>query len=927
MASLSWDFLVGREQVSPAMKRMGDQADKTEKKLGRFGSVAGASFSQAGVRLRSFTGFAATGLLGAGVAMGAAGAAAAGMGLKTASGLQQADIAFTTLLKSSAKSKVFLKDLSAFAAKTPFELPGLIDSSRLLLGVGLDAKKVIPTLQDFGDAAGALGIQQEAFQRIMLATSQAISAGKFNTGDLNQIVEAGIPVWSLLSKAMGKPVPEIRKMAEGGQLLSSKVLPLLREQMHKDYGGAMAKQSQTLSGLWSTFMDTLNIGLANAIMPLVPVLQKILPGAMSVVGGALTGISSAMAAFVGGITGSGPAVAGFAGVLRTLGLGLRALVLAFQEGDVTSDGFVGAMERVGVAARSAFDFFATSVMPRLRDFAGFITGTVVPALGSMAGFVSRNRDFFIPFVGALVVAKGVFLTVAAATRVWAAAQAVLNAVLAINPITIVIGIVAALAGVLYLAYTRSETFRKIVDGAFRFVAASASSMWNSFLKPTFAAIVAAFGFIGRSAASMWNDFLKPSFRAIVTAFKAVGTAASFLWDKVLKPTFRFIVAAFLWMAQDFIDGATLAFGWIPKLGDKLRNASTAFRKFRDQVNDSLGGVKNRSVSVTASLRGIDVRTLVGTRGGPNMAGRLWSGGRIPGPDATRDNRIVPMRGGGQVAVASGEYVMPVDKTKQFLPVLEAMRAGQLSRLPIDGFAAGGLIPRARTPSRASIARVGSTFDARVAGTAAAVAARLKALAESFGGGPPGRRVTWRGHRFNERTVRMIQSAERLARAVFHISQGSYSTRVAASGSTHAGGGAVDIGSPTSMRAQTAMRRAGFAAWIRTPGQGPWARHIHGIAIGDPTASPAAKRQVASFRRGGNGLGGMVAGGLVPRSFDSGGWLDPGWTLAHNGTGRRERVSSGGGDVHIHLHGPVGSQRELENWLTDAMDRLRRKGRA
>lgn len=57
----------------------------------------------------------------------------------------------------------------------------------------------------------------------------------------------------------------------------------------------------------------------------------------------------------------------------------------------------------------------------------------------------------------------------------------------------------------------------------------------------------------------------------------------------------------------------------------------------------------------------------------------------------------------------------------------------------------------------------------------------------------------------------------------------------------------------------ALRQVGFAAWHRTPSQGPWGHHIHSVAIGDPTASPAAKRQVADFKRGGDGLGGRSSG--------------------------------------------------------------------
>jgi tape measure domain-containing protein len=82
----------------------------------------------------------------------------------------------------------------------------------------------------------------------MLATSQAISAGKFQAGDLNQIMTNGLPVWTILSKAMHKSVPELRDLASHGKLLAKDVLPALQSQMHKDYGGAMAKQSQTLNG-------------------------------------------------------------------------------------------------------------------------------------------------------------------------------------------------------------------------------------------------------------------------------------------------------------------------------------------------------------------------------------------------------------------------------------------------------------------------------------------------------------------------------------------------------------------------------------------------------------------------------------------------------------------------------------------------------
>jgi hypothetical protein len=129
------------------------------------------------------------------------------------------------------------------------------------------------------------------------------------------------------------------------------------------------------------------------------------------------------------------------------------------------------------------------------------------------------------------------------------------------------------------------------------------------------------------------------------------------------------------------------------------------------------------------------------------------------------------------------------------------------------------------------------------------------------------KTTWRGKRFNYRTIRMLQAAERLSQQTLRITQGSYSTSVAASGSTHAGGGAFDAGWPGGLLGQAlvfALRTVGFAAWHRNSSQGPWNPHIHGIAAGDPTASDAAKRQVADYYAGGDGLGGKDDGPNVKK---------------------------------------------------------------
>ena len=72
----------------------------------------------------------------------------------------------------------------------------------------------------------------------------------------------------------------------------------------------------------------------------------------------------------------------------------------------------------------------------------------------------------------------------------------------------------------------------------------------------------------------------------------------------------------------------------------------------------------------------------------------------------------------------------------------------------------------------------------------------------------------------------------------------------------------------------------------------------------------------------------VAGGV--QTFDRGGYLRPGaanFYMAYNGTGRNEMA--GGGvtvEAHLHVHGPVGSMTELENWWIQVANKTARTGR-
>jgi tape measure domain-containing protein len=489
--SIGFDIFA-RDRASQTMDNVGNHTEAMGHKFSAMKVAAVASVAVTGAALLGF------------------GASAVKAGVQTAASMEQANIAFTSLLGSGAKSQAFLDKLGKFAAATPFELPGLIDASRQLIGVGQSADSVIPTLTAFGDASGALGLSQDNFNHIMMATTQAMSAGTLHAGDLLQMTEAGLPVWKLMSEALGKPVATLKTMSEKGQLLTKDVMPKLQAQMEKDYGGSMAKQSQTLTGLWSTLMDTFHQGMAKAIIPMEPMLRSMIPTAANVMGGALAALGSGANNFFNGVSGHVKRMSqSDRPKLELFGLGLRAMVGAFKSGDVTSKGFIGAMEKVGVAVRKIAGFlsgvFATAMTwirangptifsglgqavsnlasvavplliqawnafrEPLQKTVQFIVTNAIPAIVSITGWMSKHATLVQAVavgIGTIVVALKVWALV---TKTMAVAQGILNAVMAANPIGIVILAIVGLAAAFVYAYKHSETFRNIVTGVFNAV--------------------------------------------------------------------------------------------------------------------------------------------------------------------------------------------------------------------------------------------------------------------------------------------------------------------------------------------------------------------------------------------------------------------------------------------------------------------------
>lgn len=124
----------------------------------------------------------------------------------------------------------------------------------------------------------------------------------------------------------------------------------------------------------------------------------------------------------------------------------------------------------------------------------------------------------------LIFSAAMFGVTTAATWLWTAAQWALNVAMNANPIGIVIGLIAALAGAIYLAYQKFDWFREIVDGSFAAIKQFGKVIFGSLLSGVKSLIS---GFVGLGSA-LWK-LVKGDFEGAAEAGKAalkdLGSAA------------------------------------------------------------------------------------------------------------------------------------------------------------------------------------------------------------------------------------------------------------------------------------------------------------------------------------------------------------------------------------------------------------------
>lgn len=296
--------------------------------------------------------------------------------------LQKLDM--TTLFQgNTAAAEEMFEKISEYGKATVYDKSGLIDAQKTMMSFGIEGEKTFSTLKQIGDIA--MGDSQK-MQSLALAFSQATSAGKLQGQDLMQLINAGFNPLNEISKHTGESMASLKEKMSKGQIsaeMLAQAFAWATEEGGLFYQGA-EKAGDSTMGKINQLKDTFDEFLINVFDRLKPVIDTCLSFA--------TGFLETLPALLDGITN---------GVSNVIG-------------------FFSEFAPIIIGVATAITILATAI--------------------NISNISLKLQDFWLN----VLIAKE--QVVAIATKVWAGAQAILNAVMSLNPITLIVAAIAVLVG-------------------------------------------------------------------------------------------------------------------------------------------------------------------------------------------------------------------------------------------------------------------------------------------------------------------------------------------------------------------------------------------------------------------------------------------------------------------------------------------------
>lgn len=214
-------------------------------KAGSDGQAAFEQLSKAGREVGTSL-LAIGGVAAAGVAAIAVGALSAGLAYNSLE--QRARAALETVLGSTEAANAQMDKLVEFGSTSPFPRQVWIEAQQTLLGFGMEAERVIPTLSAIQDGVVAVGGGTQEIQGIVEVLARVQSTGNVTADTLRQLGVRGVDAATLIGDSMGRTAQQVRDDISSGAIDAETFLVSLTDSMQARFEGAADGLRETWDG-------------------------------------------------------------------------------------------------------------------------------------------------------------------------------------------------------------------------------------------------------------------------------------------------------------------------------------------------------------------------------------------------------------------------------------------------------------------------------------------------------------------------------------------------------------------------------------------------------------------------------------------------------------------------------------------------------
>lgn len=188
----------------------------------------------------------------------------------------------STLLGSKEDAKRYAKELRDEAMSQLYGAGNVTDAARTMMSFGIDSTKTKDMLKVISDIAGG---NQQSFNSLVLAFSQATSLGKLQGQDKLQMIGAGFNPLTQIAKDLTElrgvevTVAEVDEMMSKGLISADMLADAFKNATAEGgtYFGATAEQMGGLNGMIKTIQSSTSDMFATLYEQLTPLAEAVLP--------------------------------------------------------------------------------------------------------------------------------------------------------------------------------------------------------------------------------------------------------------------------------------------------------------------------------------------------------------------------------------------------------------------------------------------------------------------------------------------------------------------------------------------------------------------------------------------------------------------------------------------------------------------------